>query len=357
MEQNLNIDNAKIENEIHINDIQNFLEDESENNNKNKNSLIDKEQINENDINHFTEILIKLKNCLEEKKEIKTKNKDKKRNSKNAENISQLKNDNINIVIPSLDELVNFFTKKYINKENENCLNFNDLSQILIELQTYSNPEILEKIEIICYSVINDVKDKELIQVFIEIMINNLCCDDDKNNSNILIISLKLINNILKKYSFLIEPVYDITIPKIYKILKSIKKNGEIIRIFCYKILLLFVYDHVFSFNLVKTGLLSKIKEELYIINNMKNNENTEMNNLNINVENERINKENKDLNNYNHINQISVNDLIKQIYILLTNLLNVDANLIKVSEELMDVLLNEFFEENYIEEEKLILI
>ena len=356
MEQNLNIDNEKNknneknENEIHVNDIQSLLEDESENNNQNNNSKINKDQINENDINYFTEILIKLRKILEEINEIKTKNKDNKRNSKKVEN--KLKNDNINIIVPCLDELIDLFSKKNIYEENEKCLNFNDLSQILERLQSYSNPEIIEKIEIICYLVINNIKDKEQIQIFIEIIIYNLCYDDKKNNSNILIISLKILNNILKKYSFLIEPVYDITIPKIYNILKSAKKNDEIIRIFCYKILLLFIYDNVFSYNLVKTGLLSKIKEELHIIQNMKNYINTtEMNNLNINNENKELNNNNE---NNNYINKISVNDLIKQIYILLTNLLNVDSNLIKVSEELMDVLLNEFLDENYIEEENI---
>ena len=64
MEQNLNNKNEKTENEIHVNNIQNILEDESEKNNKNKNLLIDKEQINENVINHFTEILSILNRIL-----------------------------------------------------------------------------------------------------------------------------------------------------------------------------------------------------------------------------------------------------------------------------------------------------
>ena len=355
MEQNLNIDNEKNdknENKYNVNDIQNSLEDESENNNKNNNSLISKEQINENDIINFTEILIKLKNCINDKNEIKTKNKDK-RNSKKVENVSQLKNDNINKIVQCLDELIDFFSKKIINEEKEKCLNCYDLSQILKRFQSYSCPEIIEKIELICNSVINNIKDKEQIQIFIEIMINNLCYDNDKNNSNVLIISLNLIYNILEKYSFLIEPVYDIIIPQIYNILKSIKKDDAITRLFCYKILLLFIYDNVFSYNLVKTGLLSKIKEELHIIKNMKNNINmAEVNNVNVNNENEGIN--NIDLNNNNHINKVSINDLLKQIYIILTNLLNVNSNLIKISEELMDVLLNEFFDENYIEEDNI---
>ena len=42
-----------------------------------------------------------MKQFLEEKNEIKTKNKDNKRNSKKVENMNQLKNDNINF-FPSL---------------------------------------------------------------------------------------------------------------------------------------------------------------------------------------------------------------------------------------------------------------
>ena len=110
------------------------------------------------------------------------------------------------------------------------------------KLQLYSIPEIIKKIEIICYLVINIIKDKEQKQIFIEIMINMLNYNDKNysNNTNILIISLKLINDLLMKYSFLIEPVYDITIPKIYNILNLSKNNEEIIQIICYKILLLF---------------------------------------------------------------------------------------------------------------------
>ena len=84
----------------------------------------------------------------------------------------------------------------------------------------------------------------------------------------------------------------------------------------------------------------------------MKNNINkVETNSLSINNENKDLNSNNE---NNSYINKVSVKDLIKQIYILLTNILNVDSNLIKVSEELMDVLLNEFFNENYIEEENI---
>ena len=349
MEQNLNFERKNNENENYVNELQKILEDETENNH---NLLINKEQLSDNDINNFSEILIKIKKDLEEKNELKIKNKENKRNSKKIENINQTKNDNINInaIVECLKELIVILSKNCINEENEKYLNINDLLNILKKLQLYSIPEIIKKIEIICYLVINNIKDKEQKQIFIEIMINMLNYNEKNysNNTNIIIISLKLINDLLMKYSFLIEPVYDITIPKIYNILNLSKINEEIIQMICYKILLLFICDNVFSFNLVKTGLLTKIKQELYKIKiRKKNNVNkSEMNNLN---ENKEIINEKK-----NNVNEVSFDDLIKQIYILLINLLNVDSNLIKLSEELMEILLSEFIDDNYIEEENI---
>ena len=154
MEQNLNFERKNNENENYVNELQKILEDEIENNH---NLLINKEQLSDNDINNFSEILIKIKKDLEEK------NKENKRNSKKIENINQTKNDNINInaIVEYLKKLIVILSKNCINEENEKYLNINDLLNILKKLQLYSIPEIIKKIEIICYLVINIIKDKE----------------------------------------------------------------------------------------------------------------------------------------------------------------------------------------------------
>ena len=202
----------------------------------------------------------------------------------------------------------------------------------------YINIEILKKIEIICNLLVNNLRDYEQIIIFLEILVGTLDYCDNKFNTDLLINSLNSLNNILEKYSNLIEPVYDITIPKIYSILNVSINSDEIIQILCYKILILFIYNNVFSYDLVSKGLLSKIKE---VLNKIKNNE---IHN-NLNIKSEKL--EDKNINN----NDYNINDLINQIYILLISLTNVDSNLIKISEELMEILLDEFLNNNSIEE------
>ena len=314
------------ENEHKIKNNDNILLVEDENNKKDL--IINKEQINDNDndINNFSEIIIKLKNILEEIKQSK----------------KQSRIDNINIILNELNKIIDIFSKKIINEENKNNINLIYLSEVLKELQSifYSNSEILKKIEIICNLIINNIEDNEEIQLFIEIMIESLTYNDNNNKSNMLIISLKLINNILKKYSFLIDSVYDITIPKIFNILNLSKYNDISVQYFCYNILIIFIYNRVFSYDLVNKGLLINIKEVLQQIQ-YKNN-------------NIIINEKNLDINEVNEISNISYNDLIKEIYILLKELTNVNSNLMKISQELMEILLNEFLNNNYSEDQYL---
>lgn len=339
MEEKINIEDKDNENQINIDLLQNNLKENPVN--KDENILI-KDQINENDVNNFSELLNKINNKIEEKTEIK-KNKDGKRASKKSNNIESnksQKNDNINEIIPLLNDFIDLLTKKSINEEKSKELDLNRLSRLLKMLQSlfYINIEILKKIEIICNLLVNNLRDYEQIIIFLEILVGTLDYCDNKFNTDLLINSLNSLNNILEKYSNLIEPVYDITIPKIYSILNVSINSDEIIQILCYKILILFIYNNVFSYDLVSKGLLSKIKE---VLNKIKNNE---IHN-NLNIKSEKL--EDKNINN----NDYNINDLINQIYILLISLTNVDSNLIKISEELMEILLDEFLNNNSIEE------
>ena len=352
MEENLNNiekNNDNI-NELSINDFQNDLDEEKDMENK-KENIPEKEQINEYDINNFSELINKIKYFLEDKNEIKAKNKDNKRGSKQFNNIETTKKpkaEHINIIIPILNEFIDFLSKKNLEEKCKD-LNLRGLSEILIKLQStfFLNMDILTKIEIICNLLVNNLKNNEQSEIFMEIMVETLNYCENYDCSNVLITSLKLINNILKKYSYFIEPVYDFTIPKIYNVLDLNYQNEEMIQLLCYKILLLFIYNNVFSYDLVGKGLLSRIKE---LLNKIKKKiDNNELNN-NLNINNEK-----KDLNNdivkNNESNNANINDLIKQIYILLISLTNVDSNLIKISEELMEILLDEFLRENYSED------
>ena len=180
--------------------------------NKDENILI-KDQINENDVNNFSELLNKINNKIEEKNEIK-KNKDGKRASKKSNNIESnksQKNDNINEIIPLLNDFIDLLTKKSINEEKSKELDLNRLSRLLKMLQSlfYINIEILKKIEIICNLLVNNLRDYEQIIIFLEILVGTLDYCDNKFNTDLLINSLNSLNNILEKYSNLIEPVYE----------------------------------------------------------------------------------------------------------------------------------------------------
>ena len=70
MEEKINIEDKDNENQINIDLLQNNLKENPVN--KDENILI-KDQINENDVNNFSELLNKINNKIEEKTEIKKK--------------------------------------------------------------------------------------------------------------------------------------------------------------------------------------------------------------------------------------------------------------------------------------------
>ena len=70
MEEKINIEDKDNENQINIDLLQNNLKENPVN--KHENILI-KDQINENDVNNFSELLNKINNKIEEKTEIKKK--------------------------------------------------------------------------------------------------------------------------------------------------------------------------------------------------------------------------------------------------------------------------------------------
>ena len=282
-----------------------------------------KEQIKENEIYTFSEIFDELNIILK-----KLENK----------KIDELKK-NENSILLSLNKIIDLLSK--IDDENNinniNDLNLNDLTELMNKIQTiyHSNVEIVKKVENIYNLLINISNNGQMLSL-LDIIIKKL---DDKNTDQ-LFISLKLMHDILKKNSYLIEPIYDITLPKIEEILY--KNKNLIIQIFCYKIMILFIYNEVFSFDLVSKGLLIKIKEVLHKIReNNKNSKET----INKNCDEEDLNIHINDINinNYKKINdKIDNDDLQKQIYILLGKLANVNSNVIKMCEEFMKKILNE---------------
>ena len=366
---------------LSIKDLDLFLNEDKDLNQSNLENNI----LNENNINNLSEILNKLKSILEQLNQFNIKNRQSTNNSKrrkttmnNSTIFIQSRIENANLTIKSLDQLINLLSNKNINRENELNDNLINISNLLKDLQVefYSNAKILKKINLICGLIINNLSDNDSMKIFLEIMIESLNYIDNNNKTHLLIMSLKFIYNTLKKNSFnLIEGIYDITLPKIYNILNLSKSNDSLIKIFCYKILTLFSHNNVFSYDLVNKGILVNIKEVLEEIKNNKNNEliiinNNDNDNDNYDIKNDindknnlfeintntHINEENNNINNkinesmekdYNESNT-DYNDIIKQIYILLKYLIDVDSNANKISEELMKTLLDEFLDDNY---------
>ena len=344
------------------------LDQSNQNNNE-------KDLIKENDINYIN-IINKIKKSLEEIKQLEKDNRKSTINNNNNLSLRQTRLENINIIIPNLDELIKLINSKDLNKDND--IDLKDLSNILKEIQIlfYSNAEILNKINSICVLIMNILKDNEQIKIFLEIIIESLNYNDNNNKSNLLMLSLKILNDILKRHFNLIESIYDNIIPKILNILNLSKNNDSLTLIFCYKIITLFSKNNAFSDDLGNKGILVNIKDVLEQIKNNKDDKNNKNNiidlnkkndildiNINININNNNINNENNLLeintdiidNNNNEIiekdyneNNTNNNDIIRQIYILLKNLIEVNTNATNISNDLMEILLSEFLDDEY---------
>ena len=164
------------------------LDQSNQNNNE-------KDLIKENDINYIN-IINKIKKSLEEIKQLEKDNRKRTINNNNNLSLRQTRLENINIIIPNLDELIKLINSKDLNKDND--IDLKDLSNILKEIQIlfYSNAEILNKINSICVLIMNILKDNEQIKIFLEIIIESLNYNDNNNKSNLLMLSLKILNDI-----------------------------------------------------------------------------------------------------------------------------------------------------------------
>ena len=255
------------------------LDQSNQNNNE-------KDLIKENDINYIN-IINKIKKSLEEIKQLEKDNRKSTINNNNNLSLRQTRLENINIIIPNLDELIKLINSKDLNKDND--IDLKDLSNILKEIQIlfYSNAEILNKINSICVLIMNILKDNEQIKIFLEIIIESLNYNDNNNKSNLLMLSLKILNDILKRHFNLIESIYDNIIPKILNILNLSKNNDSLTLIFCYKIITLFSKNNAFSDDLGNKGILVNIKDVLEQIKNNKYDKNNKNNIIDLNKKND----------------------------------------------------------------------
>lgn len=276
-----------------------------------KNSMIIIEQ------NDIQKILAKLKTNLEKVSRNSIVNLNK--------NIPHLNEDDF---LSLLDGLYSFLSAE--TSDLHRVVSVKGLYEVLkkLELQFYSNSNILIKINNICATVIKNIKESYLIKRFLDLIIESTKYHDVK--SNMLVNALDFIFSVLDNNSYFIDLVYDTIKINIFNTL-NVSKNINV-QVSCYKILSLFSENNVFSFDLVNKGLLSHIKATLLAAEesnkNLKNNQN------------------NNDTNNNNQDNTQYFN-MRGPIISLITDLSYIETNKTKISEELMEYILLDYKNEN----------
>ena len=138
-----------------------------------------------------------------------------------------------------------------------------DIYQLLKMLQSryYSNSGVLININYISGSIIMNLIDKNYAKMFFDLVADSIKFQDW--NTNLIKMSLKIIDESLDKNPFLVNSVNENLISNIINILKAYKDDYEI-QLNCYKILSFFANDeHTSSFSGMINKLLQQIKQSL----------------------------------------------------------------------------------------------
>ena len=216
---------------------------------------------------------------------------------------------------------------------NDNGKNYSKLDlprdyKICRELQSkfYSNPEILSNINSLAGAMVRNLKDdnkgKEYAKKFYDLIPESIKVQD--YNPDLVLMSLKLMNDSLNKKPYLIDHVYDETVPTVLNILKLYKDNPEI-QENGYKILSAFARNNIFSSAMINNGLLDVMKDTL---------------------QNTLFSDEMKD----------NVIELKSEIFKLVNTLSQEKENCPKISDELMGNLISNVIEKGYTDEGKIIV-
>ena len=154
---------------------------------------------------------------------------------------------------------------------NENGPNYSKLDlaktyNLLHELQSkyYANPEILTQVNAIAGSLVKnlkgDEKGREYTKRFYDLIPESTKCQD--NNPDLVLYSMKLMNDSLEKKPELVDEAYDETVPVVLSLMKLYKDYPEI-QEQGYGILSQFAKNRVYSAGLINNGILPIIHETL----------------------------------------------------------------------------------------------
>jgi hypothetical protein len=177
-----------------------------------------------------------------------------------------LQNDNndVDLLLTGLHSLGNYLYKE--NGPNYSKLDLPKLYELLHDLQSkyYANPEVLTQVNIISGSLVqnlkNDNKGKEYSKRFFDLIPESTTCQDQ--NPELVLLSLKLMNDGLDKKPFLVEETFETTIPDVLSLLKLYKDNADIQEA-GYGVLSHYGKNKVCAASLINNGILPQIKETL----------------------------------------------------------------------------------------------
>ena len=235
-------------------------------------------------------------------------------------------NDN-DYIITSLHSLGNHLYNE--NGKNYAKLDLPRLYKLLKNLQSkhYSDPEVLTNVNYLSGALVKNLKDdakgKEYTKKFYDLIPESTKCQD--YNPNLVNLSLKLMHDGLVKKPYLVDEVYEETVPTVLNLQKLYKDNPEI-QENGYKILSLFATKPTFASGMINNGLLDVVKET---------------------IENPLFNDSLKE----------NAKGLKNAIYKMLKSLAKEDDNKPKISDELMENLIPVLDEKGYNEEGKDVLL
>ena len=201
--------------------------------------------------------------------------------------------------------------------------------KLLKELQSnyYTNPEILTEVNKVAGAMVvnlkNDGKGKEYTKKFYDIIPESTQLQD--YNPDLVITSLKLMQDALDKKPDLINDVFEETVPNVLNLLKIYKDNPEI-QEDGIKLLSLFARNNVFSSAMIEGGLLDVLKETVQNA-----------------LYSDSFNKDN-------------IIELKSDVFKLLSNLASDPNNCPKIGDELMGGLISELSDKGYNDEGKVIV-
>jgi len=175
-----------------------------------------------------------------------------------------IENNDSDYMLSALHALSNHVYKD--NGKNYDKLDLPETYKICHELQSkfYSNPEILQNINAVSGAMVrnlkNDSKGKEFTKKFYDLIPETIKVQD--YNPDLVLMSLKMMNDGIANKPYLVDQVYEETVPitlnllKLYKDVPEIQEQG-------YKILSAFARNNIFSSAMINNGLLDCMRDTM----------------------------------------------------------------------------------------------